>query len=57
MSKYEEVLEKTASYRGYIYLGICLASFVFRAYSGDREGMAITMLVIPLCLMMIARES
>lgn len=57
MSKFEETMEKTASIRGYIYLGICCASLLYRAAVRDTEGMLLSMMVIPLCLLMILKES
>jgi len=48
--------KETTVFRGYIYLAICSASLLYRAYLKDTEGMILTILVIPLCLLMILRD-
>ena len=54
--KLEEFAEKTAPYRGYIYLTLVGITLIIRAFNKDLEGMLLCMLVLPLCLIYIVNN-
>ena len=55
--KLEEFAEKTAPYRGYIYLTLVSLTLLVRAAEKDREGVLLCMMVLPLCLIYIVRHN
>lgn len=54
--KLEEFAEKTAPFRGYIYLILVGITLMVRAFHKDLEGMLLCMLVLPLCLIYIVNS-
>ena len=55
--KFIEKIAEAKQIRYTIYLGILLSVLMYRAYIGDREGMALCMLVLPMNLYAIVKAS
>jgi hypothetical protein len=41
--------------KGYIYLGLTIASICYRLYEKDMEGAILSLLVLPLCILYVNR--